>query len=326
MANVYFGNSLSDLQGALTAADRLEAERAMARARNETQLTSQNSASQMQREALRQQAEQQRMAQSGTDYFNRGRLMNEQERIRADRMLAEQQARLGAERFAQEDATRRYVADTTAGARNRTPEIASQEAELAAAAEGFAKILNDRDALQADLVNIAAIDKGKQKMDTPLTLESTAEARFQPQLSGYFANQPIDFGAMSYDQALAGAQGGVQQQLENLTALVTAGAQSGVANLVAKGPDGRWVSTFRPSQPRNVLGTPPKTDNSNSANGAAVPNYFRPSVGDLRAAESAMPMPPASSFGQFREGQIIYRMGVPYRVVNGQPVPISPAQ
>src|SRR5687767_4092639 len=98
MANRYFGNTFSELQSALTEADRIEAEKAAARARNETQLSQAMIVQATQRDALRQQAMQQqavndlnRQQASDAAYFNRGRLMNEQDRIRADRMLAERQ-------------------------------------------------------------------------------------------------------------------------------------------------------------------------------------------------------------------------------------------
>lgn len=303
MATPYFGTTLTDLQSALTARDRMAAEQNIASQRNMLGFTQGMQQQAAQRAALQQQAAQQaaanqlaqeQMAQTG--FFNRGRLLNEADRIRADRMLAERQmAEGGLER-----ASREKIAGLAAGARDRTPEIAAQENELSTAANNLAGILNQRDSIQAELANLSAINTAKTARGNEFfTRESTAGREFQPQLSGYFAGEPINFGAMNYDQAFAGASERLNKQLQDLNMIVSAAQEGGAANLVTKSPTGKWVSNYRPTQggarffnstptvaPNAAITPPPAEDREVAKN--AIVQRFRDGLIDRATAEQQL--------------------------------------
>lgn len=312
------GNNLSDVQAALSARDRLLAEQNIASQGNTVKFTQGMQQMAAQRAALQQQAMQQaqanqlaQQAQADTGYFNRGRLVNESDRIRADRMLAERAATDAATRFKQEDETRRYVADKTFGARSREPELIAEESQLADAANNFAAILNQKEELDAQLAQVGTAKQAAGKLAPFKTFAATSLA-LSPVAGVYdyfknndarknavFAQLPYQSPAdpnVGLSANIANAETALAAKSGEIDRLIAPGLQMGLNQHVTK-QNGRWVSTFKPSGG----------------------SYFVP-----RGTSTQTNAP--AGFGGFSEGQIIYRQGVPYRVINGQPVPVQSAQ
>lgn len=342
------GNTLSDLQSALSARDRLLAEQNIASQGNTVKFTNGMQQMAAQRAALQQQAMQQaqanqlaQQAQADTGYFNRGRLANESDRIRADRMLAERAATDADRRFTQEDATRRFVAEQMAGARSGEVELAAQENDIVAGATNLAGLRNDRDYLAKQLLDLDTLEKkvpSKPLWDV-FNRDVGNTQKYAGQMPPSYALDP----EVGISKQLPLARTALQSKL---SALDTAMAQLPpvLGQYVTQGQDNRWVSTFKPSgffrqRPPSMQtnGVPSASTNSplrvnpfqpanNNAAAliaeaqAAIARGANPDLVRQRLAERGLELP-GPMLPPYAESEVAaFRASAPQRM--GQPVPV----
>lgn len=150
-------------------------------------------------------------------------------------------------------ANRLEIAKLTTGVRDQTPAIKSEENQIATAAANYADALNKHTELQRQLMDISAVDSIKtNRAKEYFTTTSGAESEAKPKLSKYFAGEPVDLSAMSYDDALARAQNKFKAPLVVLQGIIDQGGKAGLGQYVAQGPDGKWISTFKPSMGTSI--------------------------------------------------------------------------
>jgi hypothetical protein len=217
-----------------------DTERAQIAAQAQQRALQQNAQQQQWINALRQQELQQQAR------YQQGQLQNEASRYQAmiDQARAERDFRAG-----ENEKDRQARLDAIAA--QQAPKLEAQKAaddDFAMRVNSFADTLNRRDALQTQALDIGDVDSERKQIASRwLTSDSGAQEQVKPRLSGYFAGQPIDFGAMPYDDALSGAKTNVQSALQTLNAALSEGEKEGLRAYVAQGPDGRWVSRIGPS-------------------------------------------------------------------------------
>jgi hypothetical protein len=245
-----------------------DTERAQIAAQAQQRALQQNAQQQQWINALRQQELQQQAR------YQQGQLQNEASRYQAmiDQARAERDFRAG-----ENEKDRQARLDAIAA--QQAPKLEAQKAaddDFAMRVNSFADTLNRRDALQTQALDIGDVDSERKQIASRwLTSDSGAQEQVKPRLSGYFAGQPIDFGAMPYDDALSGAKTNVQSALQTLNAALSEGEKEGLRAYVAQGPDGKWVSRIKaapgasPAAPAPSAGMAP--DGASYFGGDALP-------------------------------------------------------